>query len=297
MTRLSYVVVTDGWEPVVELADALELQTAASEVELVLVSDHELRPPATGLAVRTVAVPEGPALRAAGVHAAAGEVVALGETHVVPSPGWAEAVLAAHDAGAVAVLPRMRNANPGTALSWAAFLLDYGRYAGDAPATAQVPTYNATVLRAALLGLPDLEAALVPSPALDESLRAHGATVTQLSGAELAHVNVDRLVDWAHERLLGGLLLGRRRSAGFSRPRRLAYALASPLIAAVLFRRALRSPRDGAPRATVPALALASLLGALAEGVGYVSPSRHGRAERRMLELETHKRAFARKGP
>ncbi len=297
MTRLSYVVVTDGWEPVAELADALARQTAVSEVELVLVAERAIEPPGGDLAVRTVVGPHGVATRAHGVRAASGEVVALGETHVVPSPRWAEAVLAAHDAGAVAVLPRMRNANPGTALSWAAFLLDYGRYAGDAPATTQVPTYNATVLRAALLGLPDLEAALVPSPALDEALRAHGATVTQLSGADLAHVNVDRLVDWAHERLLGGVLLGRRRAAGFSRSRRLAYALASPLIAAVLFRRALRAPRDGAPPATVPALALASVLGAFAEGAGYVSPARHARAERRMLEYETHKRAFARGGP
>jgi hypothetical protein len=297
MTRLSYVVVTDGWEPVAELAEALARQTAVSEVELVLVAEGELQPPANRLAVRTVVVPEGHALRAAGVHAAAGDVVALGETHVVPSPGWAEAVLAAHDAGAVAVLPRMRNANPGTALSWAAFLLDYGRYAGAATSATQVPTYNATVLRAALLGLPDLEATLVPGLALDESLRAQGATVTQLSGADLAHVNLDRPVDWAHERLLGGLLLGRRRGAGFGRGRRLAYALASPLIAAVLFVRALRAPRDGAPPATVPALALACVLGALAEGAGYLSPAHQARAERRMLEYETHTRAFARGGP
>lgn len=295
MTRLSYVVVTDGWAPVAELADALTRQTAASELELVLVTEHSLEPPAGTLAIRTVHTPAG-ATRAEGVLAASGEIVALGETHVVPSPDWARAVLDAHDGGAAVALPRMRNANPGTALSWAAFLLDYGRYAGDAPPTTPVPTYNATVRRDALLALPDLGRALVPGLALDEDLRRAGARVTQISGATLAHVNLDRPVDWAHERLLGGLLLGRRRGADFGRARRVAYALAAPLIALVIFSRALRAPRAGAPRATLPALALACVLSASAEAVGYLGSGSAGpvRAERRMLEYETHKRTFAR---
>ena len=296
MTRLSYVVVTDGWAAVAELAEALARQTAASELELVLVADRPFEPPDTGLAVRVVVAPDG-ASRAAGVRAASGDVVALGETHVVPSPDWARAALDAHDAGAVAVLPRMRNGNPGTALSWAGFLLDYGRYARDAPAATQIPTYNATVVRSALLALPDLEHALRAGVALDESLRAAGATVAQLDGATLAHVNVDRPLDWARERALAGLLLARRRAPGFGAARRLGYALAWPLIAAVLFARVLRQPRDGAPRATTAALAAACLLSALAEGVGYLVPARSGRAERRMLAYELHKRAYARGAP
>jgi hypothetical protein len=80
----------------------------------------------------------------------------------------------------------------------------------------------------------------------------------------------------------------------FGAARRVAYALASPLIAAVLFARAVRLPRDGAPHGTLAALAAACLVTALAEGGGYLAPAREGRAERRMLAYETHKRAFAR---
>jgi hypothetical protein len=293
MIRLSYVVVTDGWEPVAELAAALAGQTAADELELVLVTDRELRPPESTLPVRVALTGNGRLSRAAGVRAAEGEIVALGETHVVPTSGWARAVLAAHDAGAAVVLPRMRNANPRSALSWAGFLMDYGRYAGDAPRATQVPTYNATVLREALLALPDLDEALMPGVALDDALRPRNPVVTQLDGATLAHVNVDRPGSWAHERVLSGYLLGSRRGATFGRGRRLGYALASPLIAAVLYRRALRAPRDGARRGTLGALALGCLLYGLSEGVGYVVPLRGGTAERRMIEYETHKRAYA----
>ena len=295
MIRLSYVVATDGWEPVAELARSLAGQTAADEIELVLVADGTLEPPAAAIPVRHVVPPGGRGARWAGVRAATGEVVALGETHVVPEPGWARAVLDSHDAGAVVVLPRMRNANPESALSWGAFLMDYGRYAGVAPPTTPIPTYNATVRRAALLELPALEQALVPGLALGEALRARRASVVQAPGATLAHVNVDSPLDWARERVLGGLLLARGRRLSFGRWRRGAYALAWPLIAIVVLGRGLRAPRDGAPRGTVPALALGCVLSALGEAAGYVGPTGSGRAERQMLELEIHKRAHARR--
>ncbi len=292
MTRLSYVVTTDAWEPVAELAEALAGQTASGELELVLVCDRPLEPPDLRIPVLVV-VASGRAARAAGVRAATGDVVALGETHVTPSPGWARAALDAHDAGAVAVLPRMQNANPGRALSWAAFLMDYGRYARPAPPTTPVPTYNATVLRKALVGLPELERTLVPGLALDEELRARSAAVLQAPAAGLAHLNVDMPLDWARERLLGGILLARGRRVAFGPWRRIGYALAWPLIALVLFRRAVRARYDDVPRGTTPALALACAISALGEAVGYVGPSGSGRAERRMLAYETHKRAHA----
>jgi hypothetical protein len=296
MIRLSYVVVTDGWEPVAELAAALAAQTTVDEIELVLVcvGDGEVSVPALDLRARTVRAAGGRDARAAGIAAAEGDLVALGETHVVPSPDWAREVVDAHDRGADVVLPRMRNANPESALSWAAFLMDYGRYARAATATTAVPAYNATVRRALLLELPRLDEALRPGVALDAALRARGASVAQLTRATLAHVNVDQPVDWARERALGGLLLARARRAGFGAARRLGYALAWPLIAALLFGRALRAPRATAPSATVGALALGCGVSALAEAVGYVGPRGAGRAERRMLDYEMHKRRYVR---
>ncbi len=296
MTRLSYVVAADEPGVISELVQALARQTVAEDLELVVSTGSPGDWPAGEAlpirAVRSSATNLG-AARIHAVRAARGEFVALGETHVVPNPGWARAVLAAHDAGATVVLPCMENANGSTALSWASFLMDYGRYTGDVTPTAAVPTHNATISRTVLLDLREPERALARGVDLDAALRADGVTVAHAPDAILAHVNVDRPVHWARERVLGGILLAQSRVRSFGRGRRLLYALAAPLIAVVLFTRALGRPRADAPRGTVPALALASVLWAAGEAIGYVAPLGHS-AERRMSEYEVHKRSYVR---
>ncbi len=295
MIRLSYLVVADDWSVVADLAAALDVQTAENEIELVVVSQRAIESPPCRVAVRVV--PASAQTRAeareAGLRAAAGDIVALGETHVVPAPGWARAVIEAHDAGADVVLPYVTNANPGSPFSCAAFLMDYGRYSTSTGSTTPIPTYNASVRRDLLLALPDPGAALEPGLRLDIDVRAHGARVVQAAGAELAHLNVDRTLDWARERVLGGVLLGRSRREALGPARRVAYAAAFPLIACLLVARALRIPRRGCPRGSVAAVVLGCGLYAGGEAIGYVGPLGRGRAERRMLRYETHKRDYA----
>jgi hypothetical protein len=295
VTRLSYVVPADGWDVVAELAEALERQTLAAEIELVLVAQRPFEAPRSrGITVRVVVAPGGGAhARATGVRASRGEIVALGETHVLPEPEWAGECLAAHERGADVVLPLVQNANPATALSWAGFLMDYGRYAGAATPSTIVPAYNATVRRSVLLALPRLEEVLAPGPAFDAALHRHGAKVVPAPGAVLAHLNVDRPVHWVRERLFAGALLGRSRRPRFGLSRRIAYVLSFPLIAALLFARASRAPRRGAPPATVPVIALGCVLYAVGEVWGYAGPP-GVRAERQMLAYEIHKRRYTR---
>ena len=231
--------------------------------------------------------------REVGLRVVKGDVVALGETHVVPAAGWARAVLEAHDAGADVVLPFVTNANPGSPLSWAAFLMDYGRYSTRTGSATPVPTYNASVRRDVLLALPDPSAALEPGLRLDTDLRARGARVVQASGAELAHLNVDRTLDWMRERVLAGVLLGRSRRQTLGLARRVAYAAALPLIACLLAARALRIPRRGCPSGSAAAVVLGCGLYAVGEAIGYVGPLGRGRAERRMLRYEMYKRDYA----
>ena len=69
--------------------------------------------------------------------------------------------------------------------------------------------------------------------------------------------------------------------------------MAFPLIAALLFARASRAPRGGAPATTVPAVALGCLLYAVGEAWGYAGPP-GPRAERQMLAYEVHKRRYTR---
>jgi hypothetical protein len=171
--------------------------------------------------------------------------------------------------------------------------MDYGRYAGGTTAATAIPTYNATFRRDALLALPDLERVLVPGPYLDQALRERGAAVAHAPGAVLAHVNVDRPVHWLRERLAGGLLLGRSRRSRFGLPRTVAYIVAFPLIAVILFVRALRAPRDDSPRWTLPALALACTIYAIGEAGGSIGLL-GDRAERQMLDYEVHKRSYVR---
>jgi hypothetical protein len=300
---ISYVVPTDTWASVRDPVVALAAQSEAATIELVLVAPDaaQLGPASQSSAslhsVRVVECPgDDPGFaRREGIAAASGDLVAIGETHVAPAPDWAARVLGAHAQGADVVIPQMRNGNPHTALSWVAFLMDYGRYTGGGHRTRRlpvVPMYNASFRRSVILDLGDPSTLLSPGTAMDEAVRRAGATVIVEPKATIDHLNIDRPLHWLRERYLGGRLTAAGRRRSWSRARRLAYAAASPLIAVVLFTRIVRIPRTEAPRGTTGALALGCAVWAFGEAVGYVG--KRGNTDRRMLEYETHKRAYVR---
>jgi hypothetical protein len=261
--------------------------------------------PADGLdMLARVTVVESPLLptgaaRATAVRAASAPIVVLGETHVFPAPDWAERLLRAYEGSPVGVAPGLENANPASALSWAGFLMDYGRWLagsqpdGDSPAP---PVYNGTWRREALLSCGDrLPELLQPGGPLEAELRARGGFSHERT-ARIAHLNVARPVAWAHERYLGGRVFAAHRSAGWSRPRRLLYTGGSVLVPFIRLARtmpAVRTARRGRrlPTATVPAVALAGALWAVGEAVGYLAGAE--RAESQMLEYELHKERYA----
>ena len=118
MPRLSFVVPTDSFATIADVAERLAAQSVAEDIELVVVcrAASELGEHARVGAV-SVTVVEHPLLplgeaRAAGVRAAAAPVVAIGETHAFPAPGWGEHLIAAHDGPWSAVVPAITNANP-----------------------------------------------------------------------------------------------------------------------------------------------------------------------------------------
>lgn len=300
--RLSVVVLCDEWATVADVAEALARQPEAGAVELVLVGPDAapLAPPPGAAAslgdVRTVESPLVPMglARARGTRAASAAAVVLGETHAYPGDGWASALLGAVEGGAAAAAPRFVSANPDGALSWAALAMDYGRWTGDHGGPLDVaPSYNAAWARETLLAeggdrLPEL---LSPGRELSDRLRAAGHVLLHVPEATVAHVNASRRRAWLRERWLGGRLVGCARGRGWPWPRRVAYALACPLIAAVLARRALRTatPR---PRGAVPALFVAAAVWAAGEAAGYVLGC--GEAESAMSELELHKVRYVR---
>lgn len=302
--RLSVVVAADAWSSVRDLAAALARQTLGAEIELVLVGPDPdaLAPGARERAPGAVAVVERPLLplgaaRAAGVRAARGAIVVLGETHVVPSPRWAEALLAAHARGAVAVTPAIGNANPDGVLSAVSLHLDYGLWCErQARGTGgSLPRNNASFERQRLVALGHrLEQALDPLGAFQRELGLAGAEVVHEPEARLLHLNVSRPGAWLVERYLTGLLTGGARAERWSAGRRAAYALAAPAIALRLFGMALR--RSGRPRgpAATAALVGACVLQAGGEAVGYARGNLR-QSEARMLRYELHKHEYVRR--
>jgi hypothetical protein len=197
------------------------------------------------------------------------------------------------------VSPVFCNANPNGALSWAAFLSDYGRWTDGLPSGAipEAPIYNAAYHRSVLLEFGDgLARALAHGNELPLGLRAHGHHAYLEASARLDHANVATPAHWLRERYISGLLIASHRARHWSVKRRLLYIVGSPLIPVVLLRRVLPGVRQTQrrghlPAGTVPAIVLGMIVKAVGELAGYAGAS-PVRADRQMHEYEMHKVAY-----
>jgi hypothetical protein len=306
--RLSVVVLADRYQTIERVVKHLQAQTVAAEIELVIAcpSEQALDLPVNALqAISGVTAVESPLLpmgkaRAAAVRAARAAVVVLGETHAFPAPDWAELLLRAHESSMVGVAPGLENANPKGALSWAGFLMDYGRWLADPQQKRELsglPAYNGSWNREALIACGDrLGDLLQPGAPLEAVLMERGARFSHEPAARIAHLNVSVRSAWARERYLGGALFAAHRSSRWSPARRVAYSGGSvlvPFIRLVRTRPALRQAGRvrRLPLATLPAVALGCVLWAAGEAVGYIAPA--AGAEAQMLEYELHKERYA----
>src|SRR5262245_46090250 len=168
---ISVVLSTDRYETIRPVVECLRRQTIKDRLELVIIAPsseslgNEAEPDGL-VSIRVVEASDDGRMaeaRAAGVRAASAPIVVIGETHTYPHPGWAEALVGAHAGPWAIVVPGFGNANPSGPLSWAIFLLDYGRWLAGLPEgeTALAPTHNSSYKRETLLELgPGLERAL-----------------------------------------------------------------------------------------------------------------------------------------
>jgi hypothetical protein len=302
---------TDRLDTLRPVLARLRTQTIASSIEVVIATpDGEAarQVVADESAFASVRVVEVDALvplgraRATAVRAATAPFVFLGETHSFAERGWAEALLARHGEGWSVVVPGIANANPRGVLSWAGLLLDYGTWLQDRPPSElrYWPLNNSSCRRAALLECDDdLERGLSYGDQLLLALRAKGHRVYFEPRAVLSHLNISRFRFWLDERWVGGVLVARHRSRDWSRAKRAAYVLGSPLIPFVLFGRVAPGAVAAIRARALPLTTLAvMLLGAAAHGLGeLVGYGRLGGvegAEARMTEYEIHKARYAR---
>ena len=309
--QLSAVLATDTYDTIHDVVECLRRQTIRDRIELVLVG------PAAGhlekvLAVRHefagVQVIEHPltslgTARAAGIRSAKAPIVFIGETHTYAEPRLAEKLLAAFDGPWTTVTPAIGNENPENALSWAAFLSDYGIWGDGLPAGAmeRVPIHNTAYRRSVLLDFGDrLADALSRDDELWESLRRLGHRSYFEPQARLNHANVSRPWPWVQERFHIGLQVASQRVRRWPLSRRLLYLAASVLIPVVLTRRVLpgvrrAGQRQRLPLATLPLVATGMIIWATGEVAGYLGFS-GAAADRWMLEFEVRKLAYTGRG-
>jgi hypothetical protein len=302
------VLATDVYDTLRPVVSALRRQRLVGEIELVIVlpAPSSIGVPRGELEVfsqvQVVAVDSVDWLataRAAGIRAASAPIVFVGETHTYPDAGWAEALLAPFDEPWVAVVPSVANANPISAASWAAYLLDYSRW-GPSRSAGEISDpmiYNTAYRRSALLALGDrLPAALEPREEMMWPLLwAAGHRAVFVPAARIAHLNVARLGWLLQEKFSSGVVLGMRRSRRWVLGRRVLYVLGSPLIPIVMLARVARQARPAAttlPPGTIPALMLCAVAKTLGEVVGYLGIVLPARAAR-INHMEIQKRQYS----
>lgn len=260
--------------------EALAERCPAAEVVVADWTDEETR--ATVLATwpsvnvlsfdRPMTIPE---LRAAGVFAATGPVVALIEDHCLVTPAWADRLAAAHaDGHAVAGGP-IRNVATGRIRDWAAFFCEYSAVMEPMPRgpVAGLPGMNVSYGRDALAAIDDLLREGRWETWLHPRLRARGFEFWCEPDAIVEH---DKDFD------LGEFLSQRyhysRSYAGMRNPdlggRRALYAVGTPLLVPLLYARMARNvfSRRRARRQFLLATPLVMLyvtVWAFGEAVGY----------------------------
>jgi hypothetical protein len=214
----------------------------------------------------------------------------MAESHAYPQPGWAEALIGAAESEAWSVIaPAFRNINPDSPASWAGFLMNYGSYreglpSGEIPPPGIKGTYRREVLRA-LDGR--LERALSAGDELVIETARRGHRTYFEPAAVLDHANTPNISTWLYETYLLGILVGAYRGERWARGRRVGYAMAAPLVAAVLAARALGSARHTArthrlPAGTISLIVAGAILQSAGEAVGYlrgVDPATEARAD------------------
>jgi len=301
---LSYVLVTDRYETIRRVVHCLQAQTDRAHVEVVIVLPHEAVAevrealpdefPAVRLAGVDTIRPMG-AARAAGVRAATGATVFLGETHSFPRPSFAEAMLAASSGDWDVFVPALENANPASGISWSNFLMDYGSWNEDMTVGAIPggPTWNVAYRRDVLMAHDtQLARMLTHGDDLAVALQAERRRVLAVPSAVIGHANVSRAGWWFEQRFLAGALVAESRRQRWSRARTWLQVVASPAIPPLLLSRLGPAVRAGAhrgmPWTTYPALVVGTCFRTLGEVVASLRGA-GGAAQDRMDEYELHK--------
>lgn len=147
-----------------------------------------------------------PALRAAGMAVAEGDVVAVTEDHCLAAADWLDQLVAAHRAGVDVVGGAMDNAQRERAVDWAAYFAEYGAYIGDEPAgaTPHVTAANVAYGRSVLREVIDAAREGHWENVAHDRLAARGRTVAFLATAAVSLNQSHRFTAFCMDRFAHG---------------------------------------------------------------------------------------------
>ena len=218
-----------------------------------------------------------PELRAEGLRAARGQIVAMTADYCLAGEGWLAAVIQAHRTPDAAIGGAVENLATERAIDWAAYFCEYGRYMlpfAHEPSD-DLPGLNVTYKRETLTEFEDLLRAGTWEPLWHWRLKARGRSMRR----------DPRLVVYQRKHVtLGGFIRRRyhyaRSFAGQRFPtaerlRRWMFAAGTPLLPALVLCRMARQilPKRRHRREllrALPSLVLFLAAWAVGEGVGYV---------------------------
>jgi len=237
--------------------------------------------------------------RRLGLERTSAPVIAFIEEHCFTEPGWAAALLEAHEGPWASVGYGFRNANPESYVSRAAMVTDYGLWLdGPPPGRAwYLPGNNVSYKREAFLALGDrLEAALATDFVAQETFRERGTPMFVEPRAIAKHMNFTTVYETAITNYIWCRAMAARRahSLGWSRARRVAQALVTPATAPVYrvarllgaFRRR-RKLRQFA--ASLPVLLVVGVCAGFGEAAGYALGAGNAEAQLKRWELDVER--------
>jgi len=218
------------------------------------------------------AVPE---LRAAGIAAATAPYVAVIEDHCVVPPGWASAIVEAHEAGNHVVGGAVRNVKTSRARDWAPFFCEYSSFMEPSAAgvVGDLTGMNVSYDRDALAEIADLLAEGRWENDLHARLRARGFQLWAAPGATIEHAKDFGFLEFASQRYHYSRSFAGTRNKALGM-RRWLYAIGSPLLFPLALWRIVRNVRarpgyGRAFRTAAPLVTVYSAIWAVGELVGY----------------------------
>lgn len=218
-----------------------------------------------------------PALRAAGILAAEGEIVAITEDHCIPEPDWYRAMVESHRRHPQpAVGGAVDNAATERLVDWAVYFCEYSSFMSPLPAgpAPDLPGPNVSYKRGALEAMDDLIRDGYWETFLHWRLQELGHELVLDPEVRVLHKKHFRFGDFFRERFHYGRAFAGNRNRFVSAPRRWLYFALAPLLPPLLLlrigRRVWRRRRPLGPFVrALPMIGAFMVAWAAGEWVGY----------------------------